>query len=158
MTELVTNVDQVVDEAATAAAKKAELRSKRERILAAVLPHSLDATPNSSYIKGLLCTTLTIDNATAEALIVEYKRFMLIAATVEHPCSPSAMIDEVWHLHVSEDSENYFGAFCGMLDRIVFHEPRRNSLIDPKAAEYAENFKSVYESLFGGPMNPRFWQ
>lgn len=156
MTDVATQVEQTADEAAVA--KEVELRAKRERILAGIMPHSLDATPESSYIKGLLCANLSIDTETADALIVEYKRFMVIAATVEHPCSPSAMIDEVWHLHVSEDSENYYGAFCGILDRIVFHEPRRNSHVNPAAAGYAENFKCVYESLFGVSMNQRFWQ
>jgi hypothetical protein len=145
-------------ELVAAAAKEAELRARREQLLAKLLPMSLDSTADSAHIRSLLCRNLSIDALTADEIIVEYKRFILIAGTADHPCSPSAIVDEVWHLHVSEDSENYYSNLCStILERIVFHEPRRKAACDPLAASNAAKFKTAYESLFGA-MNPRFWQ
>jgi len=55
--------------------------------------------------------------------IEEYRKFLLLAATVGHPVSPSDAVDQVWHLHLLY-TRSYWDALCGnVLGRPLHHEP-----------------------------------
>ena len=47
----------------------------------------------------------------ANRVVLEYKRFMFLAAVAGHPVSPSEPVDKVWHLHVT-DTKSYWMRLC----------------------------------------------
>ncbi len=70
--------------------------------------------------------------------VAEYKKFMLLIAICDHPCTPSEAVDEVWHLHLIY-TRSYWKHFCGdTLGREVHHEPT-------KGISEQENFRDLYE-------------
>ncbi|MBK9201074.1 MAG: hypothetical protein IPL73_01245 [Candidatus Obscuribacter sp.] len=59
----------------------------------------------------------------AREAVEEYKRFMFLAVAAGHPVTPSATVDEVWHLHLIY-TRSYWEDFCvKVLDRIIHHDP-----------------------------------
>lgn len=55
--------------------------------------------------------------------ILEYKRFMFLICVTNEPMSPSAAVDEVWHLHLLY-TRDYWQQFCPqVLGREVHHSP-----------------------------------
>jgi uncharacterized protein (TIGR04222 family) len=80
--------------------------------------------------------------------ILEYKKFMYLAATSGKMVSPSEIVDEVWHLHLIF-TESY-AAFCKLLGKQIKHIP---STHDPKEydkfMEAKEWTKVQYEKHFG---------
>ena len=69
--------------------------------------------------------------------IVEYKKFMYLAATSEFMVSPSPIIDKVWHEHLMFSKS--YQSFCGLLGKNIQHVPSTHN-----PAEY-EKFKSAKE-------------
>ena len=56
-----------------------------------------------------------------EIAILEYKKFMYLAATSSSMVSPSEIIDKVWHLHLVY-TESY-NDFCKLLGKQIKHIP-----------------------------------
>jgi uncharacterized protein (TIGR04222 family) len=52
--------------------------------------------------------------------IREYKRFCFLAVAAGHPVSPSEIVDEVWHLHLTYSHE-YWNHFCPKVLEMPFH-------------------------------------
>src|SRR4051794_29247128 len=50
--------------------------------------------------------------AQAERVVREYLRFVYLAATAGHPVTPSKMVDEAWHLHLTY-TRGYWDELCG---------------------------------------------
>ncbi|HMI01095.1 MAG TPA: hypothetical protein VK541_01360 [Pedobacter sp.] len=85
----------------------------------------------------------------AKGAILEYKKFMYLAATSEFMVSPSEIVDVVWHQHLIF-SQSY-DAFCTLLGKKIAHIPsthNKNESSKFKLAKdrtqrlYAENFGS----------------
>ena len=53
--------------------------------------------------------------------ILEYKKFMYLAATSEFMVSPSEIVDEVWHKHLIFTQS--YQEFCGILGKQIQHVP-----------------------------------
>ena len=86
-------------------------------------------------------------NFTKEA-IVEYKKFMYLAATCDFTVSPSRIVDEVWHLHLTY-SKSYQN-FCKVIGKNIEHNPSNFSDEDVKKYRLAkEKTKTEYERVFG---------
>jgi uncharacterized protein (TIGR04222 family) len=57
--------------------------------------------------------------------IEEYRKFLLLAATVGHAVSPSDVVDQVWHLHLLR-TRSYWDELCAkVLPQPLHHEPSR---------------------------------
>ena len=84
---------------------------------------------------------------TAQA-ILEYKKFMYLAATYEFMVSPSEIVDEVWHLHLIF-TESY-GELCLLLGKKIQHIPSTHNKEDYLRFKQAKDrTKEYYEKEFG---------
>ena len=87
--------------------------------------------------------------AFAERAILEYKRFAILAVC-RGPVSPSEVVDQVWHLHLTY-TRSYWTRFCKeVLQAELHHEPTKGG-----PAEFARHFGQYsrtlreYEEVFG---------
>lgn len=87
----------------------------------------------------------------------EYLRFAILAVAAGHPVSPSRVVDEVWHLHLT-DTRRYWGEFREALGRDLHHEPSRGGLDEDRkhAAMYRATLDS-YRRLFGEEPPAAIW-
>lgn len=92
---------------------------------------------------------------TADA-ILEYKKFMYLAATAGGMVSPSPIVDIVWHQHLIFTQS--YDDFCQILGKKIAHVP---STHDPKQAavfkQAEQRTAERYENTFG-PQPPSFWK
>lgn len=59
----------------------------------------------------------------AERVVLEYKRFCILAMKSGHPVTPSEQVDQAWHLHLTY-TRSYWDRFCKeALGRPLHHEP-----------------------------------
>ena len=80
--------------------------------------------------------------------ILEYRRFMYLAATENVMVSPSPIVDEVWHLHLLF-TESY-RRFCRLLGKEIAHIPSTHSQKEAsKFKEATEQTARAYEQAFG---------
>ena len=83
-----------------------------------------------------------------EAAILEYKKFMYLAAMSDNMVSPSEIIDVVWHQHLIF-SQSY-SKFCQILGKRIEHVPsthNRNEFEKFKQAK--ERTRNLYNQTFG---------
>lgn len=86
-------------------------------------------------------------NFTKQA-ILEYKKFMFLAAVSDFMVSPSKIIDIVWHLHLTYTKS--YNDFCLILEKKVEHNPSDFSDADIKKYRAAkEKTRDEYEKYFG---------
>ena len=88
----------------------------------------------------------------AARVVEEYRRFCFLAATADHPVTPSEAVDQVWHLHLAY-SRDYWQRFCPeVLGRELHHSPTAGGAEerDKHFEQYAKTLKS-YEEVFGTP-------
>ena len=93
----------------------------------------------------------------AEAAVEEYRRFCFLAACSGHAVSPSAEVDEVWHLHLHY-TRDYWETFCPQVLRMsLHHEPGGRSRTQDRQFrdQYADTLAS-YQRFFGAPPES-FW-
>jgi uncharacterized protein (TIGR04222 family) len=63
--------------------------------------------------------------AYTDRVIVEYKRFLYLAATREHVVCPSEQVDQAWHLHLTY-TRSYWDDLCRrVLRRPLHHSPTK---------------------------------
>lgn len=92
----------------------------------------------------------------ARAAIDEYRRFCFLACVNGVEVTPSAAVDEVWHLHLIH-SHDYWQRFCPEVLRMSLHHgPTRGDKLDARRHrdQYAETL-ALYEQWFGAP--PLHW-
>lgn len=93
----------------------------------------------------------------AEAAVEEYRRYCFLAATNESGVSPSAEVDEVWHLHL-QHTRDYWERFCPQVLRMsLHHEPggRSRARDGVFRTQYADTL-ARYQQVFGPPPEA-FW-
>ena len=93
----------------------------------------------------------------AEAAIGEYRRFCFLAIAAGHAVTPSAEVDEVWHLHLTY-SRDYWQQFCpAVLGTELHHGPTVGGA--QAGAQYREQYAATLASYarFFGPPPPAFW-
>lgn len=93
----------------------------------------------------------------AECAVEEYRRFCFLAACSGHAVSPSAEVDEVWHLHL-QYTRDYWERFCPqVLGMALHHEPGGRSTAQDRRfrEQYAQTLAS-YQVCFGPPPEA-FW-
>ena len=83
-----------------------------------------------------------------QKVILEYKKFMYLAATSDFMVSPSEMVDIVWHQHLIF-TESY-QKFCAILGKKIKHIPSTHNKEEyQKFWEAKARTKSLYLTNFG---------
>jgi len=84
----------------------------------------------------------------ASDAIIEYKKFMYLAATTEFMVSPSEIVDIVWHQHLIFTQS--YDAFCLILGKKIAHIPSTHNKADYQQFMRAkENTGRLYAESFG---------
>jgi hypothetical protein len=88
----------------------------------------------------------------------EYLRFVYLAATAGHPVTPSKMVDEAWHLHLTY-TRSYWDELCArVLRRPLHHEPTRGGGgEDAKFADWYARTLESYHTAFGHQAPADIW-
>ena len=82
------------------------------------------------------------------AAILEYKKFMYLAATSNSMVSPSVIVDKVWHLHLVY-TESY-KEFCTLIGKQVKHIPSTHNRKEISRFKRAnQQTRSLYRATFG---------
>lgn len=90
------------------------------------------------------------------AAIIEYKRFAYLASISSAPITPSTIVDEVWHLHLTF-SRDYWGEFCqNLIEYPLHHEPSEPTELETITAQYKQTL-ALYEKTFGEIPATAFW-
>ena len=90
-----------------------------------------------------------------QKLILDYKKFMFLAATSNVMVSPSAVIDIVWHQHLI--FTQLYNDFCDVLGKRIEHIPStHNKAEKEKFKEAKEATLVLYETTFG-KQPEEFW-
>ncbi len=80
--------------------------------------------------------------------ILEYKRFMYLAATSDFMVSPSGIIDSVWHLHLIFTQS--YSDFCNLIGKQIQHVPSTHSAGElVKFQRAKERTRKLYNTTFG---------
>jgi hypothetical protein len=83
-----------------------------------------------------------------EHAILEYKKFMYLAATSDFMVSPSEIIDTVWHQHLIFTQS--YQEFCNLIGRQVQHIPSTHNKDEFERFRQAkERTKKLYLNTFG---------
>lgn len=84
-----------------------------------------------------------------EKVIEEYRRFLFLAAISDSEVTPSKLVDEAWHLHLTW-SQSYWDDLCGnVLKRALHHHPGSGEKSEEKkySAQYAATL-AFYSEMF----------
>jgi len=84
------------------------------------------------------------------AVLTEYRRFLLLAATTTRSVTPSRAVDAAWHEHLTF-TRDYWERLCGdVLRRSVHHEPAGpgSAVGDDTRAAYRLTLQ-LYADTFG---------
>jgi hypothetical protein len=83
-----------------------------------------------------------------ELAIIEYKKFMYLAATSEYMVSPSAIVDTVWHQHLI--FTQLYQDFCSLIGKQIQHIPSTHNKEDfDKFNKAKACTKKLYTHIFG---------
>ncbi len=94
----------------------------------------------------------------AEAVVVEYKRFLYLAATGSDTVTPSEQVDQAWHLHLSY-TRHYWGELCAhIIGRPLHHGPTAGG--GAEGRKYRRLYAATldrYRSTFGAEPPADIW-
>lgn len=98
------------------------------------------------------------DDAFAQRVIAEYKRFLFLACTAGHKVTPSEEVDHAWHLHLVY-TESYWGDLCpNVLRRPLHHGPTKGGASeDAKFEDWYTRTIESYAKTFGEPPPQDIW-
>ncbi|MEC4052497.1 DUF1399 domain-containing protein [Myroides odoratimimus] len=83
-----------------------------------------------------------------ESAILEYKKFMYLAATSNQMVSPSDIVDIVWHQHLIFTQS--YNRFCKLLGKDIQHIPSTHNRTEiDKFREAKEQTTTLYTKAFG---------
>lgn len=94
----------------------------------------------------------------AARAISEYRRFLLLAVSVDHAVVPSCAVEEVWRLHLIH-THSYWERLCrDVLGRALHHDAgtREAARSDGRLDDYARTLKT-YQQFFDGPAPTDIW-
>ena len=96
--------------------------------------------------------------AFARGAIEEYRRFIYLAATAPTPVTPSDIVDQVWHLHLTY-SRSYWDDMCGsVLGRPLHHGTTKGGTAEDTRyrGQYGYTL-AQYRAAFGEEPPAAFW-
>ena len=84
--------------------------------------------------------------------ILEYKKFMYLAATAEFMVSPSEIVDTVWHQHLIFTQS--YQDFCNLVNKQIQHIPSTHNKEEfDKFRQAKEKTNQLYTAIFGKQPN-----
>ncbi|WP_082115872.1 TIGR04222 domain-containing membrane protein [Hymenobacter terrenus] len=88
--------------------------------------------------------------AFAQRVVLEYKRFVFLAATCGHPVTPSDEVDQAWHLHLVY-THSYWDELCGrVLGFPLHHGPTQGGVAEGhKFQDWYARTLQAYTAAFG---------
>jgi uncharacterized protein (TIGR04222 family) len=88
--------------------------------------------------------------AFAQRVMLEYKRFVYLAATCGHPVTPSDEVDQAWHLHLVY-TRSYWDELCGqVLGFPLHHGPTKGGAAEGhKFQDWYARTLQAYAAAFG---------
>lgn len=90
----------------------------------------------------------------AEAMVYEIRRFVYLCVTCPGETRPSALVDEIWHIHLTL-TKDYWERFCPeILCRKLHHNPGGPA---PYQSPQFEATLEQYKQEFGDPPPERYW-
>ncbi len=91
--------------------------------------------------------------------IAEYKKFIYLCCISSTGASPSLIVDEVWHLHLTY-TQNYWEDFCRKtLQKQIHHNPSKGGTIENhKHTDWYNETLLMYEKVFGQKPPTEIWQ
>src|SRR5262245_40162315 len=96
--------------------------------------------------------------AFARRVVAEYKRFVVLAMTSGHAVTPSTVVDEAWHLHLTY-TRSYWQRLCGdVLGRPLHHEPTRGG--PEEESKFRRQYRQTliaYRETFGEDPPRNIW-
>lgn len=96
--------------------------------------------------------------AYALRVIHEYRRFVLLAVTADHPVSPSHAVDQAWHLHLTYTRSYWKGLCRDVLGRPLHHEPSRGGPEESaKFTEWYARTLASYRATFAEEPPADIW-
>ncbi len=90
--------------------------------------------------------------------LLEYKRFLYLAASTKQPQTPSDQIDQAWHLHLTY-TRSYWQSLCEQILRMpLHHEPTKGGDLESKRfiTQY-QNTLECYRQEFDQHPPPDIW-
>jgi uncharacterized protein (TIGR04222 family) len=96
--------------------------------------------------------------AFAERVVLEYKKFVYLAATCGHPVTPSDEVDQAWHLHLVY-TRSYWDELCGqVLGFALHHGPTQGGAAEGhKFQDWYAATRQSYEAAFGEAPPADIW-
>ena len=90
--------------------------------------------------------------------IGEYKKFAFLAVAAGHPVTPSDLVDQVWHLHLSY-TRSYWEDFCPrVLQMSLHHDPTRGGQAETeKFDDWYQRTLESYDRFFGQSPPAEIW-
>ena len=90
--------------------------------------------------------------------IEEYKRFVYLTQVSTAPVTPSDIVDQIWHLHLTF-TKSYWSDLCGtVLGRPLHHGPTKGGPVEESRFrdQYAATL-ALYRSEFGAEPPEAYW-
>lgn len=86
------------------------------------------------------------------AVVEEYRRFLFLLLTCQHPVTPSEAVDAAWHLHLLY-TRNYYEELCqGIAGFIIHHQPTAGGEEErDKFRVWYQRTLDSYNESFGTP-------
>lgn len=81
--------------------------------------------------------------------VLEYKRFIFLICSAQHPLTPSDQVDQVWHLHLLY-TQSYWVDLCrDTLNKEVHHGPTKGGQSEKeKFKDWYTETKRFYQQMF----------
>jgi len=108
----------------------------------------LDGTASFSFTQRLAREN-NWTQSFAQRVVLEYKRFVFLAATCEHPVTPSDEVDQAWHLHLLY-TRSYWDGLCGqVLGFPLHHGPTQGGAAEGKKfGDWYSRTLQAYQAAF----------
>ena len=96
--------------------------------------------------------------AFAQRTVLEYKKFVYLAATCGHPVTPSDEVDQAWHLHLVY-TRSYWDELCGqVLGFALHHGPTKGGAAEGhKFGDWYAQTLHSYQAAFGSAPPADIW-
>lgn len=96
--------------------------------------------------------------AFAQRVVLEYKKFVYLAATCGHPVTPSDEVDQAWHLHLMY-TRSYWDELCdGILGFRLHHGPTKGGAAEgQKFTDWYARTLASYRAAFGEAPPADIW-
>ncbi|PJJ59522.1 TIGR04222 domain-containing membrane protein [Hymenobacter chitinivorans] len=94
----------------------------------------------------------------ARRVVLEYKKFVFLAATCNHPVTPSDEVDQAWHLHLVY-TRSYWDELCGqVLGFPLHHGPTQGGAAEGhKFRDWYAKTLQAYYAAFGSVPPADIW-